>query len=118
MIHSADIREWRDSDVVDVKGRRIGALEAIYVNTATDEPTMGTVLTGLPTRRRLVFVPLDEAVLGPGYVRVAHTKAVVRKAPAIGTDDILPSEEEEAIFKYYGMVYQPGASGERKLARR
>lgn len=118
MIHSADIREWRDRNVVDVKGRRIGALEAIYVNTATDEPAMATVLTGLPTRRRLVFVPLDEAILGPDYIKVAHTKAVVRKAPAIGTDDILPSEQEEAIFTYYAMAYQPGASGERKLARR
>ncbi|MCX5377759.1 PRC-barrel domain-containing protein [Streptomyces sp. NBC_00091] len=118
MIHSADIREWRERDVVDMKGHRIGALEAIYVNTTTDEPAMATVLIGLPTRRRLVFVPLDEATLGPDYIKVAHTKAAVRKAPAIGTDDILPSEQEEAIFKYYGMTYQPGASGERQLARR
>lgn len=51
MIHSADIREWRDCDVVDPKGHRIGSLEAIYVHTATDEPAMATVLTGLPTRR-------------------------------------------------------------------
>ncbi|WP_314250678.1 PRC-barrel domain-containing protein [Streptomyces kutzneri] len=118
MIHSADIREWRDCDVVDPKGHRIGSLEAIYVHTTTDEPAMATVLTGLPTRRRLVFVPLDEAILGPGYVKVAHAKAVVKKAPAIGTDDVLPAEQEEAIFKHYEMAYQPGASGERLLARR
>lgn len=118
MIRSADIREWRDRDVVDPKGRKIGALEAIYVDTATDQPAMATVRTGLPTRQRLVFVPLDEAMLGPGYVKVAHAKALVRQAPSIGTDDILPAEREEAIFKHYDMPYRPGANGERQLARR
>ncbi|WP_329314112.1 PRC-barrel domain-containing protein [Streptomyces sp. NBC_01278] len=118
MIRSADVREWRDCDVLDAKGHRIGALEAVYVDTATDEPAMATLRTGLPTRRRLVFVPLDEAILGPRYVKVAHAKAVVKKAPAIGTDDVLPAEQEEAIFQHYGMPYQPGAGGERRLARR
>lgn len=118
MIHSADIREWRDSSVVDPKGRKIGALEAIYVDTATDEPSMATVRTGLPTRQRLVFVPLDEAVVGPGYVKVAQAKGLVKKAPSIGTDEILPAEQEPEIFQYYDMAYRPGAGGERKLARR
>lgn len=59
MIHAADIREWRTHDVVDPKGHKIGVLEAVYVDTTTDEPAVVTVRTGLPTRRRLVFVPLD-----------------------------------------------------------
>ncbi|MDX2648626.1 PRC-barrel domain-containing protein [Streptomyces sp. NPDC001902] len=118
MIHSADIREWRDRDVVDPKGHKIGALEAIYVDTATDEPAVATVRTGLPTRQRLVFVPLDEAVVGPGYVKVAQPKGLVKKGPSIGTDDVLPAEQEGEIFQYYDMAYHPGAGGERKLARR
>ncbi|MGW0331683.1 PRC-barrel domain-containing protein [Streptomyces sp. NPDC003011] len=118
MIRSADIREWRDHDVVDPKGHKIGTLEAVYVDTTTDEPAVATVRTGLPTRQRLVFVPLDEAVLGPGYVRVPYAKAEVRKAPSIGTDDVLPAEQEESIFQHYGMTYRPGANGERQLARR
>lgn len=59
MIHAADIREWRTHDVVDPKGHKIAVLEAVYVDTTTDEPAVVTVRTGLPTRRRLVFVPLD-----------------------------------------------------------
>ncbi|MFD9324782.1 MULTISPECIES: PRC-barrel domain-containing protein [unclassified Streptomyces] len=118
MIRSADIREWRNHDVVDLKQRKIGTLEAIYVDTATDEPAMATVRTGLLSRQRLVFVPLDEAVLGPDYVKVPYDKGQARKAPSIGTDDVLPAEQEEAIFQYYGMTYKPGANGERKLARR
>jgi hypothetical protein len=30
----------------------------------------------------------------------------------------LPAADEEAIFKHYGLTYQPGTSGERQLARR
>jgi hypothetical protein len=118
MIHSADIREWRERDVVDQKGHKIGALEAVYVDTVTDEPAMATVRTGLPTRHRLLFVPLDEAVVGPGYVRVAHRKGLVKRAPSIGMDDVLPAEQEEAIFEYYDLPYRRGTGGERQLARR
>ena len=50
MIHAADVREWRNRDVVDAESHKIGVLEAIYVDTTTDEPAMATVRTGLPTR--------------------------------------------------------------------
>ncbi|GAA3860517.1 PRC-barrel domain-containing protein [Streptomyces sp. NPDC003631] len=118
MIHSADIREWRNRDVVDPKGQKIGALEAVYVDTTTDEPAMVTVRTGLPTRQRLVFVPVDEAVVGPGYVKVTHPKGLVKKAPSMGVDDILPVEREAEIFQHYDRAYAPGAHHGRRLARR
>ncbi|MGW2015610.1 PRC-barrel domain-containing protein [Streptomyces sp. NPDC001927] len=118
MIEMADIREWRTYDVVDAQGRRIGELEAIYVDTSTDEPAMATIRVGLPTRHRLVFVPLDGATAGPGYVKVAHDRALVKQGPSIGTDDVLPAEDEEAVFGYYQLPYETGANGERQLARR
>ncbi|WP_067466445.1 PRC-barrel domain-containing protein [Actinomadura macra] len=118
MIEIADIREWRAQPVVDSGGHKIGMLEAIYVATSTDEPAMATVQIGLPTRHRLVFVPLDGAVAGPGYVRIAYDKSLVKQSPPIGTDDVLPAEDEEAIFRHYGLAYRPGAAGERQLARR
>ncbi|MEN8650041.1 PRC-barrel domain-containing protein [Streptomyces sp. 21So2-11] len=118
MIQAADVREWRSYDVVDLGGHRVGALEAIYVDTSTDEPAMATVLVGLPTRRRLVFVPLDGAIVGPGYVKVDYAKELVKESPSIGTDDVLPAEDEEAVFQHYGLTYRPGAGGERQLARR
>lgn len=118
MIEPANIREWRTHKVVDPDGHKIGALEAVYVDTSTDQPAMATVQTGMPTRHKLVFVPLDGAIAGPGYVQVNYSKSQVKHCPAIGTDDVLPAEEEEAIFQHYGMEYQQGAAGERQLARR
>jgi PRC-barrel domain protein len=114
----ASIREWRDHDVVDAGGHKIGELEAVYVDTSSDQPSFGTVQVGMPGRHRLVFVPLDHAIVGPGYLKVAYDKKQVKDAPSIGTDGELPAGDEEAIFKHYGLTYQPGANGERLLARR
>ncbi|MFH8582659.1 hypothetical protein ACH4EF_42865, partial [Streptomyces zaomyceticus] len=66
---------------------------------------------------RLSQVPV-EAVGKEHGVRDDHRAGEVRKSPSIGTDDVLPADQEEAIFHYYGMAYQPGAGGERQLARR
>lgn len=118
MIGMSDIREWRGHDVVDPDGRKIGTLESVYVDVATDEPSFATVTVGLPTRHRLVFVPLAGATVGPGYVKTAYAKALVRKSPAIGTDDVLPAENEAAVFAHYELAYSQGAGGERRLARR
>ena len=118
MFEAADIREWRGHHVVDAGGHKIGELEAVYVDTGTDVPSFGTVRVGMPTRRRLVFVPLDHATVGPGYLKVRYDKRQVRAAPAIDTDGELPAGDEEAIFKHYGLTYQPGSDGARLLARR
>lgn len=118
MFEAADIREWRGHDVIDLDGHKIGELEAVYVDTGTDLPSFATVTVGMPTRHRLVFVPLRQATVGPGYVKVCSDKKQVKDAPSIGTDGELPAGDEEAIFAHYGLTYQPGADGARLLARR
>ena len=118
MFEAADIREWRGHDVVDADGHKIGELEAVYVDTGTDQPSFATVTVGLPTRHRLVFVPLDQAVVGPGYLKVGYGKKQVKDAPSIGIDGELPAGDEEAVFRHYGLAYEPGADGARLMARR
>jgi hypothetical protein len=118
MFEAANIREYRGHDVVDPEGHKIGELEAVYVDTATDLPSFATVRVGLPTRHRLVFVPLEHATVGPGYLKVTYDKKLVRDAPSIGTDGELPAGDEEAVFQHYGLAYELGAGGERRLGRR
>lgn len=112
-----DIHRWRGHDVIDVDGKKIGKLEAVYVDTRTDEPFFATVRMGVPTRYRLAFVPLAGAMVGPGHVRVAQPKSRVKRAPSIDTDGELPAGDEAAIFAYYDLSYQ-AAPDERWLARR
>jgi PRC-barrel domain len=118
VFEAANIREWIDHDVVDADGHKIGTLEAIYVDTGTDLPSFATVRVGMIGRHRLAFVPLDRATVGPGYLKVTYDKKQVRDAPSIETDGELPATDEAAIFQHYGLTYQPGASGERRLGRR
>ena len=118
MFEAGDIREWRGHDVVDDEGHKIGTLESVYVDTASDRPAFATVTVGLPTRHRLVFVPLEGATVGPGYLKVTYSRQQVRDAPSIGVDGELPVGEEEAIFGHYDLSYERGGGGERRLARR
>lgn len=117
MFEIEDIRQWRGHTVIDVSGGKVGELEAVYVDTATDRPSFVTVRIGLPTRQRLVFAPLDGAKVGPGHVRVAHPKKQIKNAPAIDTDGELLAENEQAVFAHYDLPYE-AAPSERRLARR
>lgn len=118
MFPADNIRDWRGHEVVDSGGDKIGQLEAVYVDTGTDEPIFATVQVGLPGRRRLTFVPLGGATVSPDHVKVTYDKKQVKGAPSIETDGELPAEDEPAIFAHYEVAYEPGAGGERRLARR
>jgi hypothetical protein len=113
-----NLRDWRGRSVIDAEGDKIGSLEAIYVDTATDEPSFATVQVGLPGRHRLVFVPLDGATVAPDHVRVRADKKLVKQAPSIDTDGELLAGDEPKVFAHYGLAYTAGAGGERRLARR
>jgi hypothetical protein len=52
----------------------------------------------MPTRHRLVLVPLDRATVGPGYLKICYDKKQVKDAPSSDTDSELPAADEEAIF--------------------
>ncbi|TDB74787.1 PRC-barrel domain containing protein [Actinomadura sp. KC216] len=117
MFEVEDIREWRGHDVIDASGSKIGELEAVYVDTGTDQPSFVTIKIGLPTRQRLVFAPTAGATVGPRHLRVAQAKKQVKNAPSIGTDGELLAEDEQALFEHYDLPYR-AAPSERRLARR
>ncbi|TVZ03870.1 hypothetical protein EAS64_15600 [Trebonia kvetii] len=51
MFEAANIRKWRGQDVVDAQRHKIGELEAVYVDTATDPPSFGTFIMGVVVSR-------------------------------------------------------------------
>ena len=113
-----DIRDWRGLSVVDQEGSKIGNLEAVYFDTSTDEAVFATVKVGLVGGGRLVFVPLIGARVAPKHIRVMTDKKLAKDAPAIDTDGELDSAAEPSIYAHYGLVYERGAGGERRLGRR
>jgi len=113
-----NIRDWRGHWVVDAQEKKIGELESVYVDTASDQPSFAAVRVGMVGRRRLIFVPLTGATVAPAHVKVTVTRADTKSAPSIGTDGELLAEAEPEVFAHYGLAYSPGARGERRLARR
>jgi hypothetical protein len=111
-----NLRDWRNKDVIDADGNRVGSLEAVYFDTRTDEPAFATVKIGIVGRRRLVFVPLDGATVKPDSIRVRYAKKQVHDAPSIDTDGELAATDEPGVFAYYSI--EVTTTGGRLLARR
>jgi hypothetical protein len=118
MFPAENLRDWRGQKVIDPDGSKIGDLEAVYVDTSSDQPAFATVKVGFVGRHRLVFVPLAGATVSPDAVRVRYDKKLVSDAPSIDTDGELAATDEPRIFAHYELPYQAGAAGERRLARR
>ncbi|HEY0238778.1 MAG TPA: PRC-barrel domain-containing protein [Friedmanniella sp.] len=116
VVEVGDIRDWQGLNVVDGSGSKIGSLEGVYFDTSTDQPVFASVKRGVPAK--LVFVPLVGAKVTPKTVRVTTDKKTAKDAPSIETDGELTSELEPTVYSHYGLLYERGASGERRLGRR
>ena len=85
MFEAENIRDWREHDVIDQDGKKIGQLEAVYVDTGTDEPAFGSVRIGMIGRHRLTFVALDRAVVMTGPLKFEYTTSQVKDSSTIDT---------------------------------
>ena len=118
MFEAENLRDWIGLPVVDLDGDKVGTLESVYFDTSTDRPAFATVQTGILGRQKLVFVPLEGALVAPKHLRVTEGKKKIKDAPFIATDGELEAADEPAIFAHYGLAYQTGSGGERRLGRR
>jgi PRC-barrel domain len=118
MFPAENLRDWRGEKVIDPDGDKIGELEAVYVDTATDEPAFATVRVGIIGRHKLVFVPLAGATVTPAAVRVRFGRKLVGDAPSIDVDGELAATDEPRVFAHYELPYEIGPGGARRLARR
>lgn len=118
MFEAENIRDWIGLPVVDASDDKIGSLESVYFDTSSELATFATVKVGILSGQKLVFVPLAGAVVTPKHLKVRSEKKHVKEAPSIDTDGELTAAEEPALFAYYGLAYETGSAGERRLGRR
>jgi hypothetical protein len=98
--------EWQGRAVLDRSGERIGKLDEFFLDAETDLPAWGAVTSGLFGRRRSL-VPLSEAEpAGEDELRVPFDKDHVLAAPQADPDVDLSPEEEEALFRHYGLAWE------------
>jgi len=95
---------WRGNDVVDRDGDKIGKVEEIYLDEQTDQPEWLAVKTGL-FGGKLTFIPLAEATDEGGNVRVPYESSLVKDAPNAEADGALSQDEEQQLYRHYGLDY-------------
>jgi uncharacterized protein (TIGR02271 family) len=109
MIDVDTVRGWQGQTMVDRDGDRIGTIDAIYVDDQTGEPEWALVNTGL-FGSRSTFVPIAQATASGDQVQVPHEKQLVKDAPNLDPDGHLSEDEEQQLWRHYGLDYGPGTA--------
>jgi uncharacterized protein (TIGR02271 family) len=90
------------ADVYDADGSKIGTASEVYLDDQSGNPEWVTVKTGLFGTKES-FVPIRDADLTGDGLRVPVSKDAVKDAPKIDTEGHLSPQEEEELYRYYGM---------------
>jgi uncharacterized protein (TIGR02271 family) len=110
MIGTDTISRVIGQDVYDESGEKIGSAGEVYLDDETGQPEWVTVRTGLFGTKES-FVPIRNADLTDDGVRVPVSKTQVKDAPKIDTDGHLSPDEEQELYRYYGMGTGTQTSG-------
>jgi hypothetical protein len=93
--------------VLDAGGERIGEVSSLYLDTDTNVVSFAGVAMLRRGRRRVVFVPLDDATLGTASITVRCGKELARRAPSVRPGETLAVDAEAALFAHYELPYTP-----------
>jgi stress response protein YsnF len=93
--------DWRGRTVVDRDGDKIGKFDELYLDDS-DNPAWAAVTTGMFGMRQ-TFVPLSEARADGDVLQVPFGKDVVKDAPNVDPDTQLSAEEEDLLYRHYGV---------------
>jgi uncharacterized protein (TIGR02271 family) len=102
MIGTDTISRVIGKDVYDEAGEKIGSASEVYLDDDSGQPEWVTVKTGLFGTKES-FVPIRDANLTDDGVRVTVSKAKVKDAPRVDADGHLSPQEEEELYRYYGL---------------
>jgi uncharacterized protein (TIGR02271 family) len=97
-----DIQSLYGAEVVGSDGSKLGTIDELYVDDATQQPSWATVKTGL-FGRKVAFVPLATAQWVDDHLQVPYDKQRLSDAPHFDGESPLGLEQEEELFNYYGV---------------
>jgi uncharacterized protein (TIGR02271 family) len=101
MATDVNIQEWRGAKAVDTNGDKVGTIDEVYLDRGSEQPEWVTVSTGL-FGTRTTFVPIGDAELVDGEVRLAYAKDQIKDAPNVDADGALSRDEEQQLYEHYG----------------
>jgi uncharacterized protein (TIGR02271 family) len=102
MINETQIQQVIGTTAVDADGDKLGKVGEVYLDDETGRPEWATVHTGLFGTKE-TFVPLAQADLSGDTLRFPYDKSKVKDAPKIDTDGHLSPQDEQELYRYYGL---------------
>jgi len=93
--------------VLSDRGEKVGGIGQIYLDDQTGEPEWVTVTTGLFGTAES-FTPLQGARVDGGDLVVAYDKDTIKAAPRVDADGSLSPEEEQSLYRHYGLSATSG----------
>jgi uncharacterized protein (TIGR02271 family) len=102
MIGTESLDRVIGADVYDADGDKIGTASEVFLDDQSGNPEWVTVKTGMFGTKE-TFVPIRDADLTNDGMRVPVSKAAVKDAPKIDTDGHLSPQEEQELYRHYGL---------------
>jgi len=101
---SQELLSARGEELVDRDGDKVGKIEEIYLDADTDQPEWALVSTGLFGSKQ-TFIPIREASRSGDALQVPFESSLIKDAPKMDADGQLSQDEEEQLYRHYGMSY-------------
>ena len=98
-----DFSAWTGRDVFAPDGERLGAVELIFLDEATDVPEW--VLVRLDDEAVAAFVPLAGASVEERAIRVDQDRERVAASPRLEVEDTLTVTECRRLYDHYGLAH-------------
>jgi hypothetical protein len=95
---------WQGRPLVDDNSQPLGTIEVIYLDKVTDQPEWALLEAGEPGPAR-TFVPLVSASEEGDTVRVPFARILVEEAPRMAADQELSEDQEQELYRHYGVPY-------------
>jgi len=109
MADSSEALSWIGFRVDDVYGARVGVVEDVYVDHASDAPCW--LLTKMGRFSEVyALIPVQDAVAGSGHVWVPFEKDLIRRAPQFATGMPVTQDAEMSLCAHYGVMSSRGAA--------
>ena len=94
--------------VYDNDGDKIGKVDEVYLDNATNQPEWVSVKTGL-FGSNVSLIPLSQASVSGDKVTVPFEKAKVKDAPHHDPGQELSERDEDDLYAYYGIASSGGS---------
>jgi PRC-barrel domain len=111
-----DALGWVGFRVDDLNGSRVGTVQSVYVDAASEKPVWLIVKVG--RFGNVTALPYAECADGAARVWIAHERKTIRAAPAVESGEPLVREQELELCAHY-LIRQGGryADVEKRAAK-